>query len=313
MWLGAAVHRATGLAGGLFAGAVLDAVLADPRRGHPVAAFGRAAAGIEQRVWRDRRLVGMGYVAGCAGAAAALGVAAERAGRGTVGYPAVVAVATWTVLGGATLRREAAALHGLLQAGELAAARDRLTHLVGRNPAGLSPSEIARAGVESVAENTSDAVVAPLFWGAVAGVPGLLGYRAVNTLDAMVGHKSLRYRRFGWASARLDDAVNLLPARLTAMLVGLVSGHPRQVWRAVRSDAGRHPSPNSGWCEAAFAGALGVRLGGVNVYGDRVEQRPTLGDGASAQPADLLRAARLERRVAIAATLLAALAAAARR
>ncbi|HET9124988.1 MAG TPA: cobalamin biosynthesis protein [Solirubrobacteraceae bacterium] len=307
------MHRATGLAGGLLAGAVLDAVLADPRRGHPVAGFGRAAARVEQRVWRDRRLAGMGYAAACAGGAAALGLLIQRAGRGRAGYPAVVALATWVVLGGESLRREAGALHRLLEDGDLAGARERLTHLVGRDPAGLGPSEIARAGVESVAENTSDAVVAPLFWGAVAGVPGLLGYRAVNTLDAMVGHRSPRYQRFGWAAARLDDAANLVPARLTAILVAAVSGRPRAAWRAVRGDARRHPSPNAGWCEAAFAGALGIRLGGVNVYGDRVEQRPALGDGDAPESADLLRAAQLERRVAIAAALLAALTACGRR
>jgi adenosylcobinamide-phosphate synthase len=301
--LGAAVRRGKGLATGLLAGVALDAAFGDPRRGHPVAAFGRAAAALERRGWRDSRSRGAAFAVVCVGGCVALGAAAPRS---RAPYPVVVAAATWTVLGGETLRREAAALHGLLAAGDLPGARRRLTHLVGRDPSGLDESEVARAAVESVAENTSDAVVAPLFWGAVAGVPGLLGYRAVNTLDAMVGHRSARHRNFGWASARLDDLANLVPARVTAALVALASGRPREVWPVVRRDARRHPSPNAGWCEAAFAGALELRLGGVNVYGDRVEERPALGDGKPAQPADLPRAAALARRVTVLAAVLAA-------
>jgi adenosylcobinamide-phosphate synthase len=300
------VKRSFGLAAGLIAGVAADALAGDPRRGHPVAAFGRAATTVEQRLWRDSRATGAVFAAACVGGAAGLGIIAERATRGRAAYPVVVAVATWAVLGGETLRREAAALHRLLERSELPAARERLTHLVGRDPTGLDESEIARAAVESVAENTSDAVVAPLVWGAVAGVPGLLAYRAVNTLDAMVGNKSDRYLRFGWAAARADDAANLVPARCTALLVGLVGGQRREVWRVVRRDARRHPSPNAGWCEAAYAGSLGLRLGGVNVYGDRVEERPSLGDGAPAQPDDLRRAARLSRRVTWAAAVTAA-------
>src|SRR5439155_1094215 len=153
----------------------------------------------------------------------------------------------------------------------------------------------ARATVESVAENSSDAEVAPLVWGALAGVPGLVGYRAVNTLDAMVGHRSARYRRFGTAAARLDDVANLAPARLTAALTvvaaRVVGGSWRGALRTWLRDGGRHPSPNAGRCEAAMAGALGIRLGGRNVYGQRVEQRPTLGDGRTAKPDDIRAAA----------------------
>jgi adenosylcobinamide-phosphate synthase len=307
--LGSAVRRATGLASGLLVAVALDAVLADPRRGHPVALFGRVAGAVEARVWRDRRGRGVAYAATCVGAVVGLGVVGERAARHSPAYPLVLAAATWAVLGGETLCREARGVHALLAADDLDAARRRLTHLVGRDPTGLDAGEISRAAIESVAENSSDAVVAPLFWGVVAGLPGLLGYRAVNTLDAMVGHHSPRYERFGWAPARLDDAANLVPARLTAGLVAVCSGRPAQVWRTVRRDAGRHPSPNAGWCEAAFAGALGVRLGGRNVYGDRVEVRPTLGDGHPPEPDDLLRAATLARRVTAAAAVLAAVAA----
>ena len=153
-------------------------------------------------------------------------------------------------------------MHALLARDDLAGARRRLSHLAGRDPDGLGPDELARATVESVAENTSDAVVAPLLWGAVAGVPGLLGYRAVNTLDAMVGHRSPRYARFGWAAARLDDAgePGAGPGRRgpgDRCAAPAVGGRPAAAVRAWRRDAGRHPSPNAGPVEAAFAGALG--------------------------------------------------------
>jgi adenosylcobinamide-phosphate synthase len=188
-----------------------------------------------------------------------------------------------------------------------------VTHLVGRDPAALDEPGIARAVVESVAENTCDAVVAPLFWGAVAGLPGLLGYRAVNTLDAMVGHRSPRYARFGWAAARLDDVANLVPARLTAALVAVVApllgGDARRAVRITLRDGRKHPSPNSGISEAAFAGALGLRLGGRNTYVGRVENRPELGDGRPPTASDIGAATRLCAAVTGAAAVAAALAA----
>jgi adenosylcobinamide-phosphate synthase len=295
------------LTAGLLAGVVADVLVGDPRRGHPVAAFGRAASLLEARVWADSRRRGVGYTAACVGGAIAVGVGAEWMTR--TSWPlrsALVAAATWVALGARTLDAEARTLHALLEAGDLPAAREQLTHLVGRDPSGLDAGQIARAGVESLAENTSDAVVAPLLWGAVFGVPGLLGYRAANTLDAMVGHRSPRYENFGWASARLDDAANLVPARVTAALVALVSGRPRAVWRVVRRDARAHPSPSAGWCEAAFAAALDLRLGGRNVYAGRVEDRPRLGTGRPPASFDLPRAARLAQHVSAAASLLAA-------
>jgi len=296
-------------AAGLVLGAVADAVLGDPRRGHPVAGFGALAAALERRGYADRRGAGVRHVAVLVGGAVALGAAAERVAGGFVGRTAVTAVATWVVLGGTSLAREGAALAAELDRGDLGAARARLPGLCGRDPAALDAGGIARAGTESMAENTSDAVVAPLLWGAVAGVAGLLGYRAVNTLDAMVGHRSPRYARFGWAAARLDDVANLLPARvcalLTAAVAPLVEGSPRAALRAWRRDAAAHPSPNAGPVEAAAAGALGVTLGGRTVYAHSVEDRPRLGDGPPPGPADLRRAARLSRWVGAAATVLA--------
>jgi adenosylcobinamide-phosphate synthase len=238
------------------------------------------------------------------GAAVGTGQLLERGGP--TARTAVVAAATWTVLGGTSLDREGAAIQALLDEGRLPDARVRLTHLVGRDTSQLSETEVVRAAVESLAENTSDAVVAPLFWGAVAGVPGLLGYRAANTLDAMVGHRSARYERFGWAAARLDDLLNLPGSRVTALLAVALGDKPRAAWRAWHRDAGGHPSPNAGPVEAAFAGALGVRLGGRNVYGDRVEHRPEMGDGPPPERADLARARQLARRVGLAATVAAA-------
>jgi adenosylcobinamide-phosphate synthase len=298
--LGDPVRRGAALATGLLAGVAVDAVVGDPRRGHPVAAYGRAVAWAEERGYRDTKPAGAVLVACAVATPMALGALLPR-------HPVVIAAATWAALGGKTLAYEAQAVHALLAVDDLPAAREQLTHLVGRDPSRLDPGEIARAGVESVAENSSDAVVAPLLWGAVAGVPGLLGYRAVNTLDAMWGHRSPRYTRFGWSAARLDDLANLVPARVTAVLVTLLGGRPRQTWEVVRRDARRHPSPNSGWCEAAYAGALGIRLGGVNDYGGRVEIRPTLGSGRPADPGDLDGAATLLRRVTLASAGLAAL------
>jgi len=220
-------------AAGLLLGVVADAVFGDPRRRHPVAGFGSAAAALERRGYADRRGAGVAHVVVLVGGAVALGVGAEQMARGSVARTAVTAVATWVVLGGTSLAREGAALAAELDRADLAAARKRLPGLCGRDPSALDAAGIARAGTESMAENTSDAVVAPLLWGAVAGVPGLLGYRAVNTLDAMVGHRSARYEDYGWASARLDDAANWVPARLTAALVTAVRpAAAGAVWRA---------------------------------------------------------------------------------
>ncbi|MFJ4003732.1 cobalamin biosynthesis protein [Streptomyces sp. NPDC090023] len=284
---------------GAAAGLLGDLLLGDPQRMHPVAAFGRAAGRVERALWHDHRGWGALHTLVCAGGATALGVVAARAVRPSrTASAALTAAATWAVVGGTSLAREASAVGHALERGDLTAARARLPHLCGRDPQALDADAIARAVVESVAENTSDAVVGALVWGAVAGVPGLLGFRAVNTLDAMVGHKSPRLRRFGWASARLDDVAGWPGARLTAVLAVLAGDDPRGAVRAWRADAHRHPSPNAGPVEASFAGALGVRLGGTLSYGGRVEHRPVLnGTGRPVQVSDIGRAVRLSRRV----------------
>ena len=272
-------------------GLVADRLLGEPPSSlHPVVAFGRVMRRVERSLYRDGRAAGAAHALAGAG----IGVAAG----GLVGS---TAVATWMAVAGRALDEAATAVGAALVAGDLDRARDLLPALVGRDPAELDGKEIARAVVESVAENTVDAVVAPALWAAVAGAPGALGYRALNTLDAMVGHRSARYENYGWASARLDDAAGWVPARATAALVAVVRpASAGAVWAAVRTQAPAHPSPNAGVAEAAFAAALGLRLGGENRYGDRVEIRPPLGTGRPAEAGDIARSVALLRDVSLA-------------
>ena len=304
--------RRTADAAGLLLGGLLDAAFGDPRRWHPVAGFGRFAGLVERHTYADDRIAGGRFVAVAVGVPVAGAMIAARLTRHRpLARTALVAAATWAALGGTSLAREGRVMADRLARDDLPAAREQLPNLCGRDPAALQAPELARATVESIAENTSDAVVAPLFWGAVAGLPGIVAYRAVNTLDAMVGHRSARYARFGTASARLDDLANLAPSRLTGALTvaaaPVIGGRAGRALRIWLRDGGRHPSPNSGQCEAAAAGALGVRLGGRNVYGERVEQRPQLGDGGPPGPADVRRAVTLSVTVGAAAVVLAAL------
>lgn len=300
------VRRRWAGAAGLALGYAADQVWGDPRRFHPVAGFGGLAQRLERHTYADDRVAGAVHVGVLVGGAVAGALLLQRAvGRSAVPATACTALVTWAVLGGRSLQREAAAVSGQLAAGNLAAARIQVTHLVGRDTSRLDADGVARACVESLAENTSDAVVAPLLWGAVAGLPGLVGYRALNTLDAMIGHRSPRYLRFGWAAARADDLANWVPARLSALLAAaaapLVGGSPAGALAVVRRDAGRHPSPNAGVVEGAFAGALGVRLGGVNVYRGVVEDRGQLGSGSRVRVADIPRTSRLAAAVGLGA------------
>jgi adenosylcobinamide-phosphate synthase len=303
-----------GRAAGIAAGVVADLLLADPRRGHPVALFGRGAARFERLTYADSRRAGLLHTGALLGALGMLGAGVQRVAvrRGPVATAAVMAASTFTALGGTSLARVGAQMSALLSAGDVDAARRLLPSLCGRDPAVLDAAGLTRATVESLAENTSDAQVAPLVWAAVGGVPGVLVYRGANTLDAMIGHRSPRYARFGWAAACFDDVVNFVAARLTAVLVAacapVLGGSPAAAVRAWRRDAARHPSPNAGVVEASFAGALGVRLGGPTQYAHQLEIRPTLGDGRIPQVADLARAVRLSRAVQAVATVLAVLA-----
>lgn len=296
-------------AAGLALGVVADRIFGDPERAHPVAVFGTGASKLEQVTYADDVRRGALHTLICLTALAGLGVAAERP-RSAWWRCAVTAASTWAVLGAASLEQEGRTMAELLDAGDIDGARLRITHLCGRDPDQLDAAQLARAAVESMAENTSDAAVGSLFWGAVAGVPGLLVHRGANTLDAMIGHRNERYRHFGTVAARLDDALNLLPARLTAALASLfaptIGGDASRTWRIVRRDHADHPSPNGGWCESAWAGALGVQLGGRNqYYGGRVEDRGLLGDGPLPDADDVRRAAKLVGTVTLASTALA--------
>jgi adenosylcobinamide-phosphate synthase len=287
------VSRLLATAGGLLADQVLGEPPVEP---HPVAAFGHVMTEVEQQWWEDSRPRGVAHA--LAGAGLAAGV-----GRAMGSSAAATGLATYLAVAGRSLAEAATEVGTALADDDLPRARALLPTLVGRDPTDLDEPEIARAVVESVAENTVDAVVAPALWAAAGGAAGALGYRAVNTLDAMVGHRSPRYENFGWASARLDDAANYVPARATAALV--IACRPRAaaaVWRHVRRDAPAHPSPNAGVAEAAFAAALGVQLGGTNRYGERVDERVHLGAGRPPRSTDIDAAIQLSRDVTMVLT-----------
>ena len=278
--------RATATACGL----LFDRLFGEPPAvAHPVAAFGRIMERVEERIYRDSCATGVQYTA----VGAALGYGSAVA----LPLPVVVAGA----VAGRELRRTAAGVRNALLVDDVDRARALVPSLVGRDPSALDRSALAAAVIESLAENTVDAVVAPAWWAVIGGSGGAGTYRAVNTMDAMVGHRSARYTRFGWASARLDDAMSFVPARVTALLVALVRPATRAaVRRAVREQAVAHPSPSAGVAEAAFAAVLGVELGGPLSYGDRAEDRPRLGWGPRPVPADINRALTLASHVELA-------------
>jgi len=290
----------------LLLGWVADRAFGDPRRGHPVAGFGLVADRLQQRLWHDSRVAGAVFAVTLVGGPAAATWAAQRR-LGPRPRAALLALVTWAALGSRSLGLQAAKVGTAIARGDLDEARRRLPALCGRDPSGLDAGQLCRSVVESLAENTADAVVATLVWGAATGPAGVVAHRCANTLDAMVGHRSPRYERFGWAAARLDDVMNWLPARITALLAAacapLVGGSARGALRALRRDGARHPSPNAGRCEAAFAGALGLHLGGPVRYGERVEVRGPFGEGRTPTPVDVQRAIRLSTLVGAAATL----------
>ncbi len=276
-------------------GVVIDRVLGEPpTRWHPVVWFARVMNSIEERCWADGRCRGVGYTA----VGVAVGVVPAMVLRRVVGASIATAAMSGAAIAGAMLEREARGVGDALLADDLDGARMAVARLVGRRTDALDVSEVSRAVIETVAENTVDAVTATLFWASVGGSVGALAHRAINTMDAMVGHRTDRHERFGWASARLDDAVNWLPARLTGAAVVVAAPlRAADVWRTVRNDAGKHPSPNGGVVEAAFAAALDIRLGGTNVYDGVAEDRGELGDGRPPVATDIVRAVVLARRV----------------
>ena len=276
----------------------VDAAVGDPARlPHPVALMGRVIVWAEPRLRRTRLpLRAAGVLLALLLPVAAWGLTWGLIRLAAALHPWLgVAAEVWllsTCLAARSLADHALAVYRPLKAGDLSEARRRVAHIVGRDTAGLDAAEVTRATVETVAESTCDGVIAPLFWGLVGGAPLAMAYKAANTLDSMVGHRNERYLEFGWASARLDDLVNLAPARLSALLLALAGLSPKALRIALR-DAPRHPSPNSGWPEAAMAALLRVQLGGLNHYGGRPERRAHMGDPLEMlQPGHIVQAVR---------------------
>ncbi len=270
----------------------IDALIGWPARvyariGHPVTWIGALITTIETRWNRggvaSRRARGAACTFVVVGAATLPALAVQAAQPdGFVGL-ALGAILAWPLIAARSLHDHVIAVARPLAAGDLEGARHAVSMIVGRDPTRLDTAGVARAGLESLAENASDGIVAPLFWGAIFGLPGIAAYKAINTLDSMIGHRNARYEDFGKVSARLDDLVNLIPARLTGLAFALVASRPGAALRAMWRDAGKHRSPNAGWPEAAMAGALGIRLSGPRAYGDTVSPEPWV-NAASPDP-----------------------------
>lgn len=301
----------------LLAALLIEAALGYPARlyawiGHPVTWIGALIASLDRELNREsaafaaRRLAGIVALAIllCVTLAASLALVwlCRLAGAFAL-LP--LALLTSTLLAQRSLHEHVAAVAEGLENGGLAGGRKAVSMIVGRDPESLDDAGVARAAIESLSENFSDGIVAPAFWLGMGGLPGAALYKAINTADSMIGHKSPRHLAFGWAAARLDDLVNLPASRLTALLLIVAAALDRQAdasaaWRAVRRDARRHRSPNAGWPEAAMAGALGLRLAGPRVYGAVRVEDGWMGDGrAEATAADIRRALALYHRACL--------------
>jgi adenosylcobinamide-phosphate synthase len=296
-----------GFAGAMLLALAIDAGLGWPERlfhaiGHPVTWLGRLIDFLDAAWNRDSDAPAFRRVCGAAAALAAIALAValawivqeELAGWSHV---AVVGILAWPFVALRSLHDHVAAVARPLELGDNKAARIAVSRIVGRDPDSLDEAGIARASIESLAENASDGVVAPVFWGVIFGLPGIVGYKAINTLDSMIGHRTPRHEAFGWAAARIDDVANFIPARLTGILFALVAAEPRAAVRCMICDGPRHRSINAGWVEAAMAGALGVRLSGPRVYHGEVADEPWLNENARDPRADdIARALKLYRR-----------------
>lgn len=280
----------------VLAAAALEALVGYPdalhrRVPHPVVWIGnlisRLEVALNRPTWREgaRRMTGVGTLAIIVMVSGLVGWLLAK-----LGGPYVVAVVGTLGLAQRSLYQHVAAVLEPLRAGDLAAAREAVGLIVGRDVQRLDAGEVAAAAIESLAESFNDGVVAPIFWFVVAGLPGLFIYKAVNTADSLIGHREPRWRAFGWASARFDDLLNLAPARLAGALIALVG---RGGWSVMFQDAPKHASPNAGWPEAAMAGALGVRLGGAAWYDGERSDRPVFGSGREVRTEDLSRALRI--------------------
>jgi adenosylcobinamide-phosphate synthase len=269
----------------------VDALLGWPaplfaRIGHPVTWLGRLITTVDTAWNRPSDPPAFRRAAGVAGALVVIAVSAALGwvlqsvlALGWIQF-VLVGILAWPLVALRSLDDHVAAVASPLQAGDIAGAREAVSRIVGRDPATLDEAGIARAAIESLAENASDGIVAPVFWGALFGLPGIFGYKAINTLDSMIGHRSERHEAFGWAAARIDDVANFIPARLTGFLFVLLAPRRAEALSCMTRDARRHRSPNAGWPEAAMAGALGVRLSGPRIYHGSITNEPWLNEGA---------------------------------
>lgn len=283
---------------------IVEAVVGYPafvfaRIGHPVTWAGWLIGRLDE-VWNRggalrRRLLGVTLVVVLVVAATLAGMAIETALAGSWGVVLLVLVTT-TGLAQRSLDDHVSAVLLPLREDDLTAARAAVGHIVGRDTAQLDGSGVATAAIESLAESFGDGIVAPAFWFLVGGLPGLLACKAINTADSMIGHKDARHGAFGWAAARSDDLINLIPARLAGIFIVMAGGHGLAV---MLRDARQHASPNAGWPEAAMAGALRRRLGGPVSYGGEPARRPLLGDGDRPDVDDLARARAIYRRACL--------------
>ncbi|UPJ61224.1 adenosylcobinamide-phosphate synthase CbiB [Bradyrhizobium sp. 192] len=280
-----------GFAGAMVVAMAVDALLGWPpwlfvRMGHPVTWLGRIIGAIDSGWNRASDPPAFRRGAGIAGALVVIAFSVAVGWVLQVLLPsgwiqiALLGVMAWPLVALRSLHDHVAAVADPLLAGDIAAARDAVSRIVGRDPAALDEAGIARAAIESLAENASDGIVAPVFWGALFGLPGIFGYKAINTLDSMIGHRSERHEAFGWAAARIDDVANFIPARLTGFLFVLLAPRRSDALSCMTRDARRHRSPNAGWPEAAMAGGLGVRLSGPRIYHGSTTNEPWLNEGA---------------------------------
>jgi len=280
-----------GFAGAMAVAMAVDALLGWPaplfaRVGHPVTWLGRLITTVDIAWNRPSDPPAFRRAAGVAGALVVIAVSAALGwvlqsvlALGWIQF-VLVGILAWPLVALRSLDDHVAAVASPLQAGDIAGAREAVSRIVGRDPATLDEAGIARAAIESLAENASDGIVAPVFWGALFGLPGIFGYKAINTLDSMIGHRSERHEAFGWAAARIDDVANFIPARLTGFLFVLLAPRRAEALSCMTRDARRHRSPNAGWPEAAMAGALGVRLSGPRIYHGSITNEPWLNEGA---------------------------------
>ena len=284
------------MAAAMLVALALDALVGWPDRlyariGHPVTWLGALIDALDARFNRDdrqartRRLAGIGVTVGITLLTIGFGAALQALAPEGTASVLLVGVLAWPLVAARSMYDHVADVALPLAADDMDGARHAVSMIVGRDPNQLDAAGIRRSLLESLAENTSDGIVAPLFYGVIFGLPGIMAYKAINTLDSMIGHRNARHADFGWASARLDDAVNLIPARLTGFIFALISRQPGTALRVMWRDAANHRSPNAGWPEAAMAGALSVRLSGPRIYGDRVADEPWL-NGTAPDPTD---------------------------